>query len=198
MHACTLIPAPQPTALPFCCGCCCRGCCFRYKLSLLAAPGSSSGSQPATVPPVSFKDFSSDKASSKAKKAAAGAKGFGAGGGSSTAAAATVGAAELTEEQLAAVVGSNALAASHVDGVLALCRQQQQQAVIGVQDAALRWRFVATCDAARWQQRCSLLRAGMPAVSTPHATPHGPRRVSSAPGPLTAACAQACGLSSAC
>jgi hypothetical protein len=126
----------------------CHGAAHRYRLSLLQPLGST---QP--PPTVTFKDFSPDKASSKAKKAAAGAKGFGAGGskpaggaGSATAApaaaAAAAAAAELTQEQTAAVLAGNAYAAPHIDSVLAMCRQQALQSVIGARMCVRTWMLV--------------------------------------------------------
>jgi hypothetical protein len=77
--------------------------------------------------PISFKDFSSSKASSKAKKASA--KGFGAAAAKQQAGNAA--AAELTDEQPEVILACNAYGDDHTDGALTYCRQEQQQSVIG-------------------------------------------------------------------
>lgn len=110
-------------------GWCCR--CLvpsRYKLSLLHSPGN----QGPTVP-VTFKDFSDEKATTKAKKAAASSKGFGAAAPkqAGAAAAAATPATELSAEQLTAVLGCNAYGDDHLDGGLTCCRQEQQGSIIG-------------------------------------------------------------------
>jgi hypothetical protein len=103
----------------------------RYKLSLLHRPGSQG-------PPVSvtFKDFSDDKASTKAKKASS--KGFGAAAtakqASTAAAAAAAAAADLSAEQLGAVLACNAYGDDHLDGGLTACRKEQQASIIGAYD----------------------------------------------------------------
>ncbi|WIA19930.1 hypothetical protein OEZ85_005819 [Tetradesmus obliquus] len=106
----------------------------RVKLSLLHRPSSSSSSSSSssTPPPISFKDFSTSKASSKAKKASA--KGFGAAPAkqAGNAAAAAAAAVELTDEQLEAVVACNAYGDDHTDATLTYCRQEQQRSVIGL------------------------------------------------------------------
>lgn len=110
-----------------------HGC--RYKLSLLHNPGHQ-GAPPA----VSFKDFATDKASNKAKKAAASNKGFGATAASKQAGTAAAGAAELTAEQLEGVLRCNAYGDDHLDGGLTTCRKEQQSSIIGA------------CKAAGWEQ----------------------------------------------
>lgn len=101
----------------------------RFKLSLLHRPGMA---QTAPQQRVNFKDFSDDKAATKARKAAATSKGFGAAAAAakqaSTAAAA---AADLSDEQLSAVLGCNAYGDDHLDGGLTSCRQEQQGSIIG-------------------------------------------------------------------
>lgn len=99
----------------------------RYKLSLLHRPSNQS-------PPTSitFKDFSEDKASTKAKKAAA-SKGFGAASAAAkqaSAAAAAV-ATELTAEQLGEILSCNAYGDDHLDGPLTTCRGSEQGSIIG-------------------------------------------------------------------
>lgn len=87
-----------------------------------------SGAQ--NLPPVSFKEFSDEKASTKVKKAAASSKGFGASAAkaASTAAAVTT---ELSGEQLEAILNCNAYGDDHLDGGLTSCRQEQQASIIG-------------------------------------------------------------------
>lgn len=106
---------------------CCRAlsvCARRYKLSLLYRSGAQN------LPPVSFKEFSDEKASTKVKKAAASSKGFGASAAkaASTAAAVTT---ELSGEQLEAILNCNAYGDDHLDGGLTSCRQEQQASIIG-------------------------------------------------------------------
>jgi hypothetical protein len=99
----------------------------RYKLSLLHRP---SNQAPPTS--ITFKDFSEDKASTKAKKAAA-SKGFGAAtaAGKQASAAAAAVATELTAEQLAEILSCNAYGDDHLDGPLTTCRGNEQGSVIG-------------------------------------------------------------------
>lgn len=82
---------------------------------------------------MTFKDFSDDKATTKAKKAAANSKGFGAVAPkqAGAAAAAVKPATELSAEQLAAVLGCNAYGDDHLDGGLTCCRKEQQGSIIG-------------------------------------------------------------------
>lgn len=117
-----------------CTDCFIHGC--RYKLSLLHNPGHQGA--PAAV---SFKDFATDKASNKAKKAAASSKGFGATAASKQAGTAAAGAAELTSEQLEGVLRCNAYGDDHLDGGLTTCRKEQQSSIIGA------------CKATGWEQQ---------------------------------------------
>lgn len=98
----------------------------RYKLSLLHRPGSQ------TAPPaISFKEFSDDKASTKAKKAAASSKGFGSAAAAKQTSAAAAVATELSAEQLDSSLSCNAYGDDHLDGGLTACRQEQQGSIIG-------------------------------------------------------------------
>jgi hypothetical protein len=81
--------------------------------------------------PVSFKDFTTSKATSKAKKASA--KGFGAAPAKQATSSAAAAAVELTDEQLEAVLACNAYGDDHLDGVLTYCRREQQRSLIGEQ-----------------------------------------------------------------
>lgn len=96
----------------------------RYKLSLLHQPGSQG--PPASV---TFKDFSNDKASTKAKKASS--KGFGAAATAKQASTAAASAADLSPEQLGAILACNAYGDDHLDGGLTACRKEQQASIIG-------------------------------------------------------------------
>lgn len=86
---------------------------------------------------MTFKSFQDDKASTKAKKAAASSKGFGAAAAkqqsstSAAAAAAVAGTAELSAEQLAAVVASNTYGDDHLDAALTATRGEPQHSIIG-------------------------------------------------------------------
>lgn len=110
------------------CWCCCCLLLLRYKLSLLHSPSN----QGPTVP-VTFKEFSDEKATTKAKKAAASSKGFGAAAPkqAGAAAAAVTPATELSAEQLAAVLSCNAYGDDHLDGGLTCCREEEQGSIIG-------------------------------------------------------------------
>lgn len=96
----------------------------KYKLSLLHQPGSQG--PPASV---TFKDFSNDKASTKAKKASN--KGFGAAATAKQASTAAASAADLSAEQLGAILACNAYGDDHLDGGLTACRKEQQASIIG-------------------------------------------------------------------
>jgi hypothetical protein len=154
----------------------------KYKLSLLHRPGSS---QP--PPAVSFKDFSSDKADSKAKKAAASTKGFAAAKAASSSSSsgspsplpsAAAASTELTQEQLAAVLSVNAYGDDHIDGALALCRAQEQRSIIGERPDGLNDGHVRSCRECWVCASCLLLpRCPLLATTTtPHATSNTPRR----------------------
>jgi hypothetical protein len=82
---------------------------------------------------VTFKEFSNEKATTKAKKAAASSKGFGAAAPkqAGAAAAAVTPATELSAEQLTAVLSCNTYGDDHLDGGLTCCRQEQQGSIIG-------------------------------------------------------------------
>jgi hypothetical protein len=99
----------------------------RYKLSLLHRP---SNQTPPTS--ITFKDFSEDKAMTKAKKAAA-SKGFGAASAAAkqASAAAAVVATELTAEQLGEILSCNAYGDDHLDGPLTTCRGSEQGSIVG-------------------------------------------------------------------
>jgi hypothetical protein len=104
----------------------------RVKLSLLHRPSSSSSSSSSSyLQPISFKDFTTSKASSKAKKASA--KGFGGAAAKQQAGtpAAAAAAVEVTDDQLEAVLACNAYGDDHTDGALTYCRNEHQRSVIG-------------------------------------------------------------------
>eukprot|EP00775_Hariotina_reticulata_P007203 gene7203-7417_t len=95
----------------------------RYKLSLLHCSTASH----AQLPLISFKDFSSSKAASKAQKASA--KGFGKPAAASPPPAAST---QLSEQRLFDISRQNAFGDDHLDGALTYLRQEQQQSIIGI------------------------------------------------------------------
>ena len=103
----------------------------RYKASLLAT----ANTPPAQLNSISFRDFSSNKASNKAKKASA--KGFAAAATASKPANSTSSSqaapttADLPVEQLQQILECNAYGDDHVDAALAACRGEQQHSIIG-------------------------------------------------------------------
>lgn len=126
--------------------------CHRYKLSVLAT-----GSTPtAQLKPISFRDLSSSKATSKAKKATA--KGFAAAANKQASSnRQPPAAAELSEEQLQQVVECNAYGDDHVDAALAACRGEQQHSVVGKHHS----RLLCSCPVAhsmRWLDAVPVLR----------------------------------------
>lgn len=96
----------------------------RYKISLLSAVDTPASQ----LKSVSFRDFSSNKATSKAKKASA--KGFAAAAAPKQQSSRQT-AADLADDQLQQIVRSNAYGDDHVDAALAACRGEQQRSIIG-------------------------------------------------------------------
>eukprot|EP00878_Enallax_costatus_P030198 GHUV01032860.1.p1 GENE.GHUV01032860.1~~GHUV01032860.1.p1 ORF type:complete len:409 (+),score=151.25 GHUV01032860.1:126-1352(+) len=102
----------------------------RYQVSLLAT----TNTPPAQLKSISFRDFSSNKATTKARKASA--KGFAAAASkqanSSSSNQGAPAAAEVPAEQLQQILECNAYGDDHVDAVLAACRGEQQHSIVGL------------------------------------------------------------------